>query len=224
MSNDAVQGGKKEDKGAPAWVVTFGDLMSLLLCFFVLIVSMSSVDPQEFSKASGALRGSLGILSEDMFRASDYNFRLLSPALGLRPLTVEVHKGPLAAIPWGIEQTRDLILEAYATLFGLARGDVSPKVVSGPVGITQVAIYAGRESTVQLIYLMATISCFLAVMNFLPLPVFDGGLAALLVVEKIRGKPLPAKVTNAMQIVGLVLIGCLFIAVTFNDIMRILGF
>jgi chemotaxis protein MotB len=46
-------------------MATFSDLMSLLLCFFVLIVSMSSVDPQEFSKASGALRGSLGILSED---------------------------------------------------------------------------------------------------------------------------------------------------------------
>jgi len=53
------------EEGAPAWMTTFSDLMSLLLCFFVLIVSMSSVDPQEFSKASGALRGSLGILSED---------------------------------------------------------------------------------------------------------------------------------------------------------------
>lgn len=51
--------------GSPAWMTTFSDLMSLLLCFFVLIVSMSSVDPQEFSKASGALSGSLGILSED---------------------------------------------------------------------------------------------------------------------------------------------------------------
>jgi chemotaxis protein MotB len=53
------------EEGAPAWMTTFSDLMSLLLCFFVLIVSMSSVDPQEFAKASGALRGSLGILSED---------------------------------------------------------------------------------------------------------------------------------------------------------------
>lgn len=52
-------------EGAPAWMTTFSDLMSLLLCFFVLIVSMSSVDPQEFEKASGALQGSLGILSED---------------------------------------------------------------------------------------------------------------------------------------------------------------
>ncbi|MBW7996192.1 MAG: flagellar motor protein MotB [Candidatus Glassbacteria bacterium] len=53
------------EPGAPAWLTTFSDLMSLLLCFFVLIVSMSSVDPQSFEKASGALQGSLGILSED---------------------------------------------------------------------------------------------------------------------------------------------------------------
>lgn len=51
--------------GAPAWLTTFSDLMSLLLCFFVLIVSMSNVSPNEFNKASGALKGSLGILSED---------------------------------------------------------------------------------------------------------------------------------------------------------------
>ena len=51
--------------GSPAWLTTFSDLMSLLLCFFVLIVSMSNVDPNEFNKATGALKGSLGILSED---------------------------------------------------------------------------------------------------------------------------------------------------------------
>ncbi|MBN2288892.1 MAG: flagellar motor protein MotB [Candidatus Glassbacteria bacterium] len=53
------------EEGAPAWMTTFSDLMSLLLCFFVLLVSMSSVDPSEFNKATGALKGSLGILTED---------------------------------------------------------------------------------------------------------------------------------------------------------------
>lgn len=42
---------RKEEppKGAPAWTATFGDLMNLLLCFFVLLFSMSSVDAQKFS-------------------------------------------------------------------------------------------------------------------------------------------------------------------------------
>ncbi|KAA3659198.1 MAG: hypothetical protein DWQ10_09355 [Calditrichaeota bacterium] len=49
--------------GLPAWLATFADLMSLLLCFFVLIVSFSSMQQVEFNKAMGSLRGALGILS-----------------------------------------------------------------------------------------------------------------------------------------------------------------
>jgi chemotaxis protein MotB len=50
---------------APAWLATYSDMMSLLLCFFVLLVSLSASDPNEFQKASGSLKGSLGILPEE---------------------------------------------------------------------------------------------------------------------------------------------------------------
>lgn len=43
--SDYDQGITEEaEEGAPAWVVTFGDLMSLLLCFFVLLLSFSEMD------------------------------------------------------------------------------------------------------------------------------------------------------------------------------------
>ncbi len=48
--------------GAPAWMTTFGDLMSLLLTFFILIVSFSSIQEVEFQKAVGSLKGALGVL------------------------------------------------------------------------------------------------------------------------------------------------------------------
>lgn len=48
--------------GAPGWMVTYGDLMSLLLTFFVLIVSFSSIEMIKFQKALGSLKGALGIL------------------------------------------------------------------------------------------------------------------------------------------------------------------
>lgn len=51
-----------EGGGAPEWMTTFGDLMSLLLTFFVLIVSFSSVQMVEFQKALGSLKGALGVL------------------------------------------------------------------------------------------------------------------------------------------------------------------
>jgi len=48
--------------GAPAWMVTFADLMTLLLTFFVLLLSMSTLDNQRIKLALGSLRGALGVL------------------------------------------------------------------------------------------------------------------------------------------------------------------
>ncbi len=45
----------KVSKGAPMWVVTFGDMMSLLLCFFVLLLSISEMDRQKYKQAVGSL-------------------------------------------------------------------------------------------------------------------------------------------------------------------------
>ena len=49
-------------EGLPEWLATFGDLMSLLLCFFVLLLSMSSMNAKKVEEAIGSLAGSLGVL------------------------------------------------------------------------------------------------------------------------------------------------------------------
>ncbi|MCI8391118.1 MAG: flagellar motor protein MotB [Roseburia sp.] len=49
-------------KGAPGWMATFGDLMNLLLCFFVLLFSMSSVDAQKFEKVIASFQSTFSIL------------------------------------------------------------------------------------------------------------------------------------------------------------------
>ncbi len=46
----------------PAWLAAFGDLMSLLLCFFVLLLSMSSMDAKKISEAVGSLSGAMSVL------------------------------------------------------------------------------------------------------------------------------------------------------------------
>ena len=61
MSADAVSNGAGEDKGAPKWVVTFGDLMSLLLCFFVLLLSFSEMDRKKYKIVAGSLAQAFGI-------------------------------------------------------------------------------------------------------------------------------------------------------------------
>lgn len=52
---------KKVDPGAPKWVVTFGDLMSLLLCFFVLLLSFSEMDRQKYKQVAGSLEKAFGV-------------------------------------------------------------------------------------------------------------------------------------------------------------------
>ena len=55
---------KKEEgsKGSPAWMSTFSDLMNLLLCFFVLLYSMSTVDAEKFQEVIASLQSSVSIL------------------------------------------------------------------------------------------------------------------------------------------------------------------
>ncbi len=47
--------------GAPKWVVTFGDLMSLLLCFFVLLLSFSEMDRQKYKQVAGSMEKAFGV-------------------------------------------------------------------------------------------------------------------------------------------------------------------
>jgi chemotaxis protein MotB len=53
---------EEEDKpGIPAWVVTFADLMSLLMCFFVLLLSFSEIDAMKFKQIAGELSKAFGV-------------------------------------------------------------------------------------------------------------------------------------------------------------------
>jgi len=48
--------------GAPLWVLTYGDVMSLLLCFFILLHSYSTLELEKFNKAMSSLKGALGVM------------------------------------------------------------------------------------------------------------------------------------------------------------------
>ena len=63
---------KQEDAaaGAPMWMVTYGDMMTLLLTFFVLILSFSSIQEAGFKQAMGSLQGALGILDQHEYLMS----------------------------------------------------------------------------------------------------------------------------------------------------------
>ncbi len=49
------------EEGAPAWLATFADLMSLLMCFFVLLLSFSEMDLQKYKLVGGSMKQAFGI-------------------------------------------------------------------------------------------------------------------------------------------------------------------
>ena len=61
MSEEAVQAPEEQDEGAPAWVMTFADLMSLLMCFFVLLLSFSEMEATKFKQMAGSMRMAFGV-------------------------------------------------------------------------------------------------------------------------------------------------------------------
>lgn len=63
MSNEASQK-KEEGGGAPAWVMTFADLMSLLMCFFVLLLSFAEMDLNKFKQIAGSMKNAFGVQRE----------------------------------------------------------------------------------------------------------------------------------------------------------------
>ncbi len=78
--------------GAPEWMVTYGDMMSLLLTFFVLIVSFSSIQLAEFQKAMGSLKGALGVLKSNPSVVKLYKAptpEILKPSPGSTPAEIE---------------------------------------------------------------------------------------------------------------------------------------
>lgn len=52
------------EEGAPGWVVTFGDMMSLLLTFFILLLSFATLDKVEFNKLSGTMKDGFGMITK----------------------------------------------------------------------------------------------------------------------------------------------------------------
>jgi regulator of sigma E protease len=129
--------------------------------------------------------------------------------------------GPIEAISMGYRRTVSFILQTYVTLQRVIGGLVSPKELMGPVGILTLTYQVvASKPFVYYVYLLALISASIAVINFLPIPPFDGGLVVLLLVEKIKGSALSERTQEIIAYAGWVLVGVLLIYVTRNDIVR----
>jgi len=130
---------------------------------------------------------------------------------------------PIRALAMGVEETHMMIMMTYMTIDRLFRRTVGIEQLHGPVGIIHLGTRIMDRGAMYLIFFLAAISVNLAVINFLPLPIVDGGLFLFLVYEKFKGRPPSAGFQNAAMIVGLVMLAALFLITFYNDVMRIIG-
>jgi regulator of sigma E protease len=129
---------------------------------------------------------------------------------------------PAAAVGWGLKKTWQFIVQSVITLNRLISREVSPESLMGPVGIVSVSYTIASRSLVDYIYFLGLISSCIAVMNLLPLPIVDGGVIVLLLIEKLRGKPLSEKVQEIISYAGIAFLLAVFLWLTYNDILRLL--
>ena len=144
--------------------------------------------------------------------------------LPLAPLQYDrVTRNPAQAVWWGVRETRDQIVKLYLTLRRVVFDRTVPASnLSGPVGIAHLGAVISQRGYDWVFWFLAMISANLAVVNFLPIPILDGGHMAFLIGEKLTGRPPSAKLQTAAMVVGLVLLLGLVLFVTYNDLSRLI--
>ncbi|MCH7591622.1 MAG: RIP metalloprotease RseP, partial [Planctomycetes bacterium] len=131
-----------------------------------------------------------------------------NPSINVAPEIVPL-KGEnlLESVEIGMRKTYYFIHQVYVTLERMIfTRSVGMDSLSGPLGIIDIGGRAARAGMIDFLFFMGIISANLAVLNFLPLPIVDGGLMVFLIIEKIKGTPVSLRVQVATQVIGLFLL------------------
>ncbi len=140
---------------------------------------------------------------------------------GIQGVGTVYHKGFINALKYGFTgfyNNAKTILKILGSLF---TGEVSVKNLSGPVGIYSVVDQVKSQGFEMILYLTAYLSINVAIINLVPIPVFDGGRVLLLIIEKITRLKTIGKLETIINLVGFGLMIILMLYVTWNDIVRL---
>jgi len=110
------------------------------------------------------------------------------------------------ALALGGQKTLEDLSLVYRFLQKLTSNQISPRLLGGPIEIAKQAGKSAEEGFSRLLLFLTMLSANLAVVNFLPIPVLDGGHMVFLAYEWLRGKPPSEGVVVALSYLGLILI------------------
>ena len=127
-----------------------------------------------------------------------------------------------AALRESVETNSKGALLIVQFLKGMLERRMSPKNLTGPIGIGTMAGAAAREGPAEFFQLMCMVSLNLAIFNLLPIPILDGGVILMLLVEMMMQRDLSLNVKEAVFKVGFVCIMVIVAFALYNDISKIL--
>ncbi|MFA7406104.1 MAG: RIP metalloprotease RseP [Pelobacteraceae bacterium] len=127
---------------------------------------------------------------------------------------------PLQAIVKGTEQTGKVIEITFMSLVKMVQRVVPMDSVGGPIMIAKMAGEMADAGSSSFLAFMALLSVNLGVLNLLPVPVLDGGHLLFYFMELIFRRPVPQKVREYAQQIGMVLLLGLMVLAFYNDIIR----
>lgn len=135
----------------------------------------------------------------------------------------EVRYGPLDSLGQALAKTWDLSIFSLKMLGKMIVGDVSLKNLSGPITIADYAGQSAQLGWVSFLVFLALVSISLGVLNLLPIPLLDGGHLLYYIVEVFKGSPVPERVMEIGQRVGIALLLVMMAFALFNDINRLIS-
>lgn len=127
------------------------------------------------------------------------------------------------AIPMGVSACIETFILFKNGIFSMIIGTI-PVAVTGPVGIAQLTGEVAKAGISPLLEFAAFLSINLGIINIFPLPALDGGRIAFVLLELVRrGKRIAPRTEGIVHLVGFALLMVFFLAITFQDIMRIIS-
>lgn len=110
----------------------------------------------------------------------------------------------------------------FQFLRGMLERRMSPKSLEGPIGIARLSGETAKEGASSFLGLMSVVSLNLAIFNLLPIPILDGGVILLLLIEILMGRDLSLSVKETMLKIGFVFLMMVVVFVLYNDISKAL--
>ena len=135
------------------------------------------------------------------------NSFVIDRGLVFEPVYRMVKAGSIAgAVRRGVRKAGEDLSLVYSFLGKLTSNAISPRLLGGPIEIAKQAGKSAEEGFGRLLLFLTMLSANLAVVNFLPIPVLDGGHMVFLLYELVRGKPPSENVVAGLSYLGLALI------------------